>query len=77
MSATPSAPQGFEPPRAQLPEMGECGLLGVAALRVDIALDAAPAEAPIAMPTAALDLLAMYAPFVSAISRSQLQVFLI
>ncbi|MGH2548471.1 MAG: hypothetical protein ACRDHN_03730 [Thermomicrobiales bacterium] len=71
------APVRDDLPRVEMPAMIECGLLGIAALRVEIMLDAAPAEALISTLITAIDRPAVYAPFVSAFSRSQLQVFLI
>jgi hypothetical protein len=67
----------LESPQMQLPGMVDCELLGVAVLRVEIVLDSIPAEALISTLIVATDRPGVYAPFVSAFSRSQLQVFLI
>ncbi|CAN5621635.1 hypothetical protein BH09CHL1_BH09CHL1_35040 [soil metagenome] len=68
---------GPELPQMQLPGMVDCELLGVAVLRVEIVLDSTLTEALISTVSTAIDRPAVYAPFVSAFSRSQLQVFLI
>lgn len=66
-----------ELPQLQLPEMAECTLLGVAVIRADIVIDTAPAPSLIGSESTPAKNLNKYAPFVTAISRAQLQVFLI